>query len=157
MARVASLRVQHRPVSRIGDDPTISDIPAWQKSGISGGYSPSDRTCGRCGFHLCTPACVKAQAGLAAAHARDHRELWERQQAEAEVKRKRAHYNRALAAFPGFTPILHADMEPGKAWADHETGLIVFCVRDVPTEEIEKLTSNTLASMREEATGHDLQ
>jgi len=143
MARVASLRVQHRPVSRIGDDPTISDIPAWQKSGRSGGYSPSDRTCARCGFHLCTPACVKSQARLAAAHASEHRELWERRQAEQEAKRKRAHYDRVIEAYPsGFTIIHHPAQQKGRVWVDHECKVIVFNVQDLPDEEIEAATAN---------------
>jgi hypothetical protein len=53
-ARLASLRPLHKPVSRIGHDPTISDLTPRQKSGASGGYSPSDKACQRCGYHVCS-------------------------------------------------------------------------------------------------------
>lgn len=53
-ARLASRRPLHKPVSFIDRDPTISDLSPRQKSGVSGGYSPSDKACQRCGYHVCS-------------------------------------------------------------------------------------------------------
>lgn len=62
MARVASRRPLPKPVSFIGRDPTISDLSPMQKSGASGGYSPSDKACCCCGHHVCSCPFVRWSA-----------------------------------------------------------------------------------------------
>jgi hypothetical protein len=53
-ARLASRRPLPKRVSFIGRDPTISDLSPRQKSAASGGYSPSDKACFMCGYHVCS-------------------------------------------------------------------------------------------------------
>lgn len=135
MARVASLRVQHKPrkvLGPVGVRP--SDLEQYRHGILHEGYT-RDHHCSRCGFHVCTDACLAEQTALIRAQKADVA-------ARKEESRKCVMFDRCVAHYPGFT-IMHHPLQPkGKVWAEHSQKLLIFCIQDLPESQIEQATKN---------------
>lgn len=142
MARVASMRslpAKPRQMKQYGVFGPSYVEPVLGQLGHSRARCRSTKdlgACSACGFHQCSHECLMEQSQRA-------EELRNMRESAAENARKRAYFDRVIAAYPsGFTVIHHPAQQKGRVWVDHECKVIVFNVQDMPDNEIEAATAN---------------